>query len=74
MEVAFVAAWKVRAHHMMLMSSREDAGVRLLHEGSSFWAGLKAGLPAPCVSSRRPFRPERRNARLYVVFGDVAQR
>jgi GNAT superfamily N-acetyltransferase len=45
-QAALDAAWREGAHHVLLMSGRQDPGVRLFYESCGFELGLKAGFVA----------------------------
>jgi GNAT superfamily N-acetyltransferase len=44
--MALDTAWEAGAHHVLLMTGREDPGVRLFYESCGFALGLKAGYVA----------------------------
>jgi GNAT superfamily N-acetyltransferase len=48
---ALTAAWETGAHHVLLMSGREDPGVRRFYESCGFESGVKAGYVARSPNS-----------------------
>jgi ribosomal protein S18 acetylase RimI-like enzyme len=49
---ALAAAWEAGAHHVMLMSGRQDEGVRAFYESCGFRTGLKTGYVALAPGER----------------------